>query len=110
MIFQARQGDLLITSIDKIPEKGLVPKPNNIVLEGEMTGHHHKITNGQVLAVQGRNRVASRPEDLTFAYIKADQATQLVHPEHGSIELPAGQYEVRRQIEAVGEGFRLVAD
>ena len=108
---QYRQGDLLLIKIDKLPSKmegfKLYKAQHRVLLEGEATGHKHELTSGNLILLQRteqrqraeiRNEVIAR--DGTFAFIEVAMAgTVLVHPEHNSIELPVGIYQVRRQRE-----------
>lgn len=102
---QLIQGDVLLTRIDQLP-KNLIPKNSNIVLEGEATGHHHRVTSGQILI----NPKKKNP--LEIGFIKSELHTELVHEEHPTIRLGKGLFIVTRQREAVNnvQGFRSVLD
>lgn len=108
MVVQQRQGDILIIQADEIP-KGAKPKKTNIIVEGEATGHAHRIKNGQILI--------SKEKDPTFPYeehetmwIKALKGARIVHEEHGLIDLEIGLYMIVRQREWDDEKERLVLD
>jgi len=94
-----RQGDLLITSIQYLPE-GVIPKGDRVLAEGEVTGHLHELTGGDVYTKKDR---------LFFNVIKGCEVT-LVHPEHAPIIFIPGIYEVTRQREYRPEGWRYVSD
>ena len=65
-----RQGDVLLTRIDKLPE-GLDSRQSRIIVEGEVTGHQHRLVTGRVLSdAQGA------------LFLEVLQATQVVHQEH----------------------------
>lgn len=69
------------------PEKGL------ILAEGEATGHHHRIPeSGRVELHPGR-------EGVRLLDVSKGKPVTLVHEEHETLEIPAGQYEVRIQRE-----------
>ena len=86
MVKMYRQGDLLFMEVDSIPKIAKFVE-NSIIVRGEVTGHAHRIVNGQVF----------RTWDQT--YLQADQGARVVHEEHGPIELEAGVYVVVRQRE-----------
>lgn len=94
-----RQGDVLFVRIDELPE-GLTPREDQIIVEGEVTGHHHKLMTGRVLeAATGQ------------LYLEVLRATQVVHQEHQPLALEPGYYQVVRQREYVApELSRLVVD
>lgn len=102
-----RQGDILVISTDSLPD-GLTEVPRDdgrvILAYGEVTGHAHAIGESDVHLLEGANL-----EDR-FLQVLADGGCLLVHDEHASIRLPAGNYIVRRQREYSPEAIRRVAD
>jgi hypothetical protein len=86
--FQARHGDLLIESIDKLPKKVTQVK-DGVILKGIATGHAHTIKEGTVWKTKD-----------TF-YVKVPKKARLIHEEHKTIVLPKGNYIVTRQKEYV---------
>jgi hypothetical protein len=96
-----RQGDLLIKKINKLPKK-LKKRDSDIILEGEVTGHSHRILNGTIY-----ERGWVGPGSL---FIEAKENTQIIHEEHQSIEIPAGIYEVIRQREYDPHAPRWIED
>ena len=93
-----RQGDLLIVKREALPD-GLTARQSNIILEGEVTGHSHRLATGRILEdAQGR------------MFLEALAASQIVHQEHATIELEPGYWEVIRQREYAPEEIRLVLD
>lgn len=83
---QFRHGDLLLESIDTIPSEAKV-RNSNIILEGETTGHAHRVSGGSILEVGEQ------------MYVAVPDAGAVTHEEHNRIELPAGNYRVIRQRE-----------
>ncbi|MFX0123352.1 MAG: hypothetical protein ACFFAE_06905 [Candidatus Hodarchaeota archaeon] len=86
-----RQGDLLLKKVETLPKRAKIVK-GNVVLEGEATGHAHRIMNGEIFRFWSQTS-----GDQLF--VKADKGTALVHEEHTSIDLAPGVYEVVRQRE-----------
>lgn len=89
-----RQGDLGIMKIAEIP-KGLKleQRRNNILLEGEATGHHHKATAGQLLVYKEK---APKNE---IGFLQLEEPAEIVHEEHNLIKLGVGVYRIFRQRE-----------
>jgi len=93
-----RQGDLLIQKIEAIPE-GTTQVITGIVLEGEATGHHHRLQGGSVLAKDG------------LMFLDVSDKALLVHEEHKPIALTKGKYAVIRQREYMSKDMvRVVVD
>ena len=102
-----RQGDVLLVEVDEIPDASRAePRSGRIVLaEGEATGHAHAI---------------HEPDARTFEYegerfLLTRSKAQLVHEEHGPIEVPAGAWRVviQREYEpaaGVEQPWRTVID
>lgn len=103
-----RQGDILLVPVEKIPE-GLteIPRQNGCIVlaEGEVTGHLHMIEAPEVTFL------ATDLEEIEGRFLKVEAESALTHPEHGTIDLEPGSYEVVRQREytEVG-GVSMVAD
>lgn len=93
-----RQGDLLIRKIEKFPmDKGRMRhKKDNIILEGEATGHAHRLVDGTLYTDWGVGNAGM--------YIDVPLRGEIVHEEHGTIELRKGLYEIVRQREYLKEG------
>jgi hypothetical protein len=91
-----RQGDVLIRPVAEIPE-ALRPVPRDkgrvILAYGEVTGHAHVVLGEVEFLAQDLDEMAAR-----FLRVEAEGAT-VVHDEHDTITLPAGDYEVVRQRE-----------
>ncbi len=93
-----RQGDILLISIPQLPT-GCRKTKSKIILQGELTGHCHRITNGIVYHL-GSDQL----------FVQIDEPSSLIHDEHAPIELPVGIYRVIRQQEYVGNQPRKVMD
>ncbi|MEK6647584.1 MAG: hypothetical protein AABY84_13015 [Candidatus Firestonebacteria bacterium] len=94
-----RQGDILFVKIDKI--KGdIIKKSDNIIAEGEATGHKHILIDGVLYLDENGN---------IFAKVENNEAT-VVHEEHKQITLPIGDYRIIKQREYLPESPRPVAD
>ena len=80
-----RQGDLLFIKVNKIYGK---KQKDKVIALGELTGHSHELTYGDVYQVGGKKK-----------YLSLGKDDVVKHQEHNPIELPAGNYEVIRQRE-----------
>ena len=86
MYFQ--QGDVIIK---KFQGKIKGDKLNHLTLaEGEATGHHHSIISGEAALYNMQGAL--------FLKVMSDKAL-LKHQEHGKIEIPKGDYIVRKVME-----------
>lgn len=106
--FTARQGDLLIRRVPAIPA-GLTEVPLDegrvILAYGEVTGHAHAVDGEVQLLAADLEEMEQR-----FLRVEGEHGAEVVHEEHGTITLPPGDYEVRRQREYAPEASQLVAD
>jgi hypothetical protein len=97
-----RQGDVLLRRIDGLPKQKAVKRASGVILEGEATGHAHRIAD------------LTRAEILEIGegvYLRVgSEGVRIIHEEHADIVLPAGNYEVVRQREYSPEEIRNVAD
>lgn len=90
-----RQGDILIIACDCVPQTQELEavkrdEQNRIILAyGEATGHAHAIKNKNAFLFKAKN------SDNFFLIVK--KPAELVHEEHHTINLPAGNYKVIRQ-------------
>ena len=105
-----RQGDILLVPVEKLPaELAEVPRENGriVLAEGEATGHLHAIEDEKAMFMAtDLNEIEGR-----FLVVEAEEGVALEHPEHDTITLDPGLYEVRRQraYDQAG-GIELVAD
>jgi hypothetical protein len=81
-----RHGDLAIIPIEEIP-RSAVPEEGNILEFGEESGHAHRLDGEAIQIYDNRN------------LLEVTEPTPLVHEEHNTIMLPAGNYQVVRQQE-----------
>jgi hypothetical protein len=95
-----RQGDVLIISSNEPAITGN-KLPHLTLAEGEVTGHRHRISNGE----------AELFERDGVLYLKVLSATAiLTHEEHAQVTIPQGNWEIKIQREYAPEGWRYVAD
>ena len=93
-----RQGDLLFTAIPELPED-LIERAGKIIVEGEVTGHSHRLLEGRVLLdMQGT------------LFLEVLQTTQVIHQEHYAITLEPGYYQIMRQREYTPGAIRGICD
>ena len=93
-----RQGDVILKAIHRIEGRKL----NHLTLaEGEVTGHSHRIADGQAELYE--------QDGTLYLRVLSDTAT-LIHEEHNAVEIPQGNWMVRIQREYEPEGWRYVAD
>ena len=81
-----RQGDVLIRAIDVKPEEEMKLLSHLTLAEGEVTGHRHRITQGEAQLYQAA---------VGVMYLRVlSEFAKLYHEEHEEIDLPKGDYEV----------------
>ena len=100
-----RQGDVLFVAIESVP-KGGKKRASGHILEGEATGHVHRVAEADLDAAE----VLEFGEGQLYLSVSAEGGISIVHEEHKTIALPVGDYEVVRQREYQPEGLRNVAD
>ncbi len=96
-----RQGDVMIASIEHLPIGGQRLK-GSVLVEGEMTGHTHRIvdpSSAELWEIGG----------VLHMKVLAD-TTYIVHDEHNSLELPKGVYRIWQQREYTPQQVRRVRD
>jgi hypothetical protein len=96
-----RQGDVFIAPIPAVP-KGAARRPGVVLVEGELTGHSHR------LARPDAGELLERGGNL-YLRVLADSAT-IIHQEHRAITLPRGTYRVWGQREYSPDEIRRVLD
>ena len=94
-----QHGDVLIKRINAIPT-GAIKKSTNILAEGEVTGHAHRVTGGDVYEKDG------------VLYLHLETETEVTHEEHHTQVIPAGDYQIGivREYDHVREEEHNVAD
>lgn len=93
-----RQGDVILVPVQPIKGQKL---PHLILAEGEVTGHKHRIMEGQAELYE---------TDGTFYLSVLSSEAVLVHEEHKAISIPQGTWMIRIQREYEPQGWRYVAD
>ncbi|HLG75257.1 MAG TPA: hypothetical protein VKX46_02510 [Ktedonobacteraceae bacterium] len=89
-----RQGDVLFVKVAD-PPVALVERRTDILVEGEATGHAHRLTAGQIWQTSTGQ-----------LFLSAVAGSTIVHEEHAPIELEPGYWQVIRQREYSPEVFR----
>lgn len=85
-----RQGEVLIMSVKAekpLINYGYTPKADNVIVEGEISGHKHEVENGKLY------------EKGDKIMLDAEKGCILKHPEHKPIPIPEGKYEIGIQVE-----------
>jgi hypothetical protein len=98
-----RQGDVLFKKVKALPDGKSRKRNTGHILEGEATGHIHRV------AELDRAEVLEFGKEGLFLSV-TEAGVSIVHEEHKTISLPAGDYEVVRQREYSPEAIRNVAD
>lgn len=104
---QYRQGDVLIIATGKKPANlETVPRDKGrvILAYGELTGHAHAIKDKRATLFRDPKLAA------VFMEVTGDAPVMLEHEEHGTIEIPPGDYRIVHQREYTPEEIRRVAD
>ena|SRR5579864_135351 len=94
-----RQGDVLFVKVEAPPDEVLTERKSPVIVEGEVTGHAHRLTRGRILETAQH-----------MLYLDILTHAQVVHEEHHTIDLEPGVYQVIRQKEYHPEAIRLVVD
>lgn len=107
----ARQGDIGFsfgeyTDTEGVYWDGSVPedaeeKEDGVIAEGEISGHHHRLSDGAKAALLIAGAVA---------YVRALRETEVIHEEHNTIILPAEDCKITRQREYRPDGWAQVLD
>jgi hypothetical protein len=100
-----RQGDVLFRKVESIPDGKRKKRLSGHILEGEVTGHIHRIAEAQLVDAE-----VLEVGETMFLSVSAEGGVSIIHEEHNPITLPAGNYEVVRQREYSPEEIRNVAD
>ncbi|MBD1831757.1 hypothetical protein H6F61_03415 [Cyanobacteria bacterium FACHB-472] len=93
-----RQGDVILLWVEQTEGQKL---SHLTLAEGEVTGHKHRISDGQ----------AELYEENGTLYLRVlSETATLTHEEHNAISIPQGDWMVRIQREYEPKGWRYVAD
>ena len=93
-----RQGDVILTPTEQIQGQ---KQPHLTLAEGEVTGHSHRIIEGQAELYE---------KDGTLYLRVLSPIALLSHEEHHAIAIPEGNWMVRIQREYEPQGWRYVTD
>ena len=85
-----RHGDLLLKQVDKIPESA-TPMKTNIIAEGEVTGHNHKLYGSH--QVYGTHS-SQNWRIIEPTYFQAKEDISLKHQEHSTLKISKGNYVI----------------
>ena len=80
-----QQGDVLIKPLEKVVKEKLKEISSNVLKEGELTGHAHRITDGDYRLYENEKR---RKILLALSLLT------LEHEEHNTITIPKGEYVI----------------
>lgn len=93
-----RQGDVILLWVEQTEGQKL---SHLTLAAGEVTGHKHRISEGQ----------AELYEENGTLYLRVlSETATLTHEEHNAISIPQGSWMVRIQREYEPKGWRYVAD
>lgn len=93
-----RQGDVILLAVQQTEGQKL---PHLTLAEGEVTGHRHRISDGQAELYE---------KDGTLYLRVLSKTAILTHEEHKPIQVPQGSWMIRIQREYEPQGWRYVAD
>lgn len=105
-----RQGEVLIFGVPPIRiktefpkgwQKKAKPRADNVIIEGEISGHKHEVING---------RMYESPDKKGIMILEAGEGCKVIHPEHKEISVPKGVYEIDIQREYDGKDSNKVKD
>lgn len=97
-----QHGDVVLVETTKLPA-GLTPIKTNVLQEGEMTGHAHRLYGDGFTVFEDVKK---------NKYLTLVEPVSLRHEEHHEIVMPPGDWEVRivREYDHFKEEARRVAD
>lgn len=100
-----RHGDVCIVEVDSIDTKNLKKHPDKVLLEGEVTGHFHRLHKNDVWR--------SEPSEQNLYFLGAFEVNEedtLTHEEHHTQILKPAKYKFYSQREFDPLGNRQVID
>jgi len=102
---QLQQGDVLIKSIDKLPEGCMeIAREDNVlaIMRGETTGHRHIIADTSVKLYELKGEL----------YLEVAAPATITHDEHKAIPIPEGIYQIGRvkEYDYIKDMERIVTD
>lgn len=98
-----QQGDVLFKPVANIPKECKAIN-TNVVQEGELTGHAHRLYDGDFEILQ-------HPETKQ-KFLRIVKETEIRHEEHKAFKLPPGEYyiDIVREVDHFEKLTRQVAD
>jgi hypothetical protein len=102
-----RQGEVLIFGEDSLRDipadwkKRAKLVKDNVIIEGEITGHKHEVINGKLY---------DHPDKKDVMILEAEDGCIIKHPEHKDVPMPKGVYEINIQRELAEGEARKVKD
>ena len=110
-----RQGDVLVKRTHKKPSADaqiVLDNGRTILAYGEVTGHAHEVIT-EAPPMTGVDNVPAQqlfeePDGTRLLVVRGP--AMLRHEEHAPLAIPAGTYEIIRQVEYTPEAIRNVAD
>ncbi|NEQ23064.1 MAG: hypothetical protein F6K28_28705 [Microcoleus sp. SIO2G3] len=93
-----RQGDVILLPVEQTQGAKL---SHLTLAEGEVTGHKHRISEGEAQLYQ---------QNGTLYLRVLSETALLTHEEHNAIAIPQGNWMVRIQREYEPDGWRYVTD
>ncbi len=85
------QGDILIVSLEHLPEHVIpIANPNVQLAPGNSQGSRHCLSSLDGVTMY---RIAS-PNPLDGPILQSDHPIRVNHPEHGDVTVPAGTYAI----------------
>jgi hypothetical protein len=85
-----QHGDVIVVKIDELPD-GMTKRNDLVLEEGEVTGHRH-----QIMTLERATLFEKAFEGTKLKFLEVKQPVDLVHEEHGTINLMPGLYSVER--------------
>ena len=77
---------MLLRKVPSIP-KSAIPTSTNVIAEGEISGHQH--------VLKGSHQVFETLDKQL--YFQAEDHVLVKHPDHNTLDIPAGQYIIEHQ-------------
>lgn len=96
-----RQGDVILRPLSHTTPSLGRQLSHLTLAEGEVTGHSHRISEGQAELYE--------KDGTLYLRVLSPEAT-LTHEEHNALSIPQGTWQVRIQREYEPEGWHYVAD
>lgn len=107
----AAQGDMMMIRIDQLPSniEGVKAEDGAYVITHSETGHNH------VVMERPNVKLYQSKDDPLEAFLSVIGAPSLLEHKrsfdtHEALEIPPGNYKIRRQREYTPEGFRRAQD